>query len=456
MKAEGKTRLLGSAPVGPLFLKLAVPAVLGQLAVLLNNVIDRMWVGHIGGDGTLSLGAVGLSLPIHHLFLAFILMLAVGMSTCVSISLGKGDRLRAAGISGSCFGLALAVNAVTLAVLLLFPGPLLTAFGAGEASLPFARRYLTTLAWGMPFSNTLLMLTMWLTSQGYVSESVKLNMTSVVVNAVLDPALIFLADLGVTGAALATNVGAMVALACGCRWTVRNPHVLRFGLADLVPRTEFWRRPVLLGLSTLLNVALESVGLLFLNRGLQQYGGDLAVAALALFGVPLLVLMNLCLGLSNGAQPIVSFNYGARRPDRVEDVNRLFVRASFACSLVLWLVAMAAPRAMWACFSSDAALMDFAASKTRLFFAVILTGGIQYAHIYVIKFLGKVRMSLFLGVLKRLLLLLPLVFVLPAVLPCDKTTAVFLAMPVSEGLAFAVTAVCYLHVMRDILRKGER
>jgi len=260
----------------------------------------------------------------------------------------------------------------------------------------------------------------------------------------------------VTGAALATNAGAIVALSWGCCRVWRNSHVLRFGVRDLVPRTDLWLRPVMLGLSTLLNVALESLGLLFLNRGLQQYGGDLAVATLALFGVPLLVLMNLCLGLSNGAQPIVSFNYGAKRPDRVREVNRRFIWASFACSSVLWLVAMALPRTMWTCFTSDPALLDFAADKTRLCFAVLLTGGIQYAHIYVIKFLGKVRMSLFLGVLKRLLLLLPLIFILPAVLPCDKTTAVFLAMPVSEGLAFAVTAICYRRVMRNILRKDAK
>ena len=456
MGGADKTRELGSAPVGPLFLRLAVPAVLGQLAVLINNVVDRMWVGHIGGDGALALGAVGISLPIHHLFLAVILMLAVGAATSVSIWLGKGDRRRAAQVSGSCFGLALIVNFVAVASILTFADALLLSFGAGEASLPFARSYLVTLAWGMPFSNTLLMLTMWLNAQGYVTESVRLNLVNVVVNLVLDPVFIFLCGMGVTGAALATNLGAVCGCLGGCWLVGRNSRILRFGFADLVPRLRHWLRPVALGFSTLLNVGLESLTLLFLNAGLQKYGGDLAVAALSLFGVPLMILMNLCLGLSHGAQPIVSYNFGAGRPDRVVRVSRLFTWTCFACSLVLWVVAMVAPRAMWTCFSSDAALVDFAASKTRLFFAVMLTGGIPYAQIYVIKFLGNVRVSLFLGVLKRLLLLLPLIFILPAVWTGERTTAVLLASPVSDGVAFIVTAVCCCGVLGKICGKESR
>ena len=451
---EDKTRQLGTAPVGPLFLRLALPAVLGQLAVLINNVVDRMWVGHIGSDGALALGAVGISLPIHHLFLAVILMLAVGASTSVSIWLGKGDRLRAARISGSCFGLALIVNVAAVAVILMFADALLLKFGAGEASLPFARSYLVTLAWGMPFSNTLLMLTMWLNAQGYVSESVRLNLVNVVVNLVLDPVFIFVCGMGVTGAALATNLGAIGACVVGAWLVRRNPNILRFGLGDLVPRLKLFLPSVALGLSTLLNVGMESLALLYQNAALQTYGGDLAVASLSLFGVPLLILMNLCLGLSHGAQPIVSYNYGAHRPDRVADVSRRFILACFVCSFVLWAVAMVAPRTLWTCFSSDARLVDFASGKTRLFFAVMLTGGVQYAHIYVIKFLSFVRVSLFLGVLKRLLLLLPLIFILPAVWPGDKTTAVLLASPLSDGLAFVVTACCYLAVMRRIKGRG--
>lgn len=449
-----RTRRLAADPVGPLFLRLAVPAVLGQLAVLVNNVVDRMWVGHIPHDGALALGAVGISLPIHHLFLALILMLAVGVSTSVSIWLGKGDRIRAARVSGSCFGLAICVNVAAVAVILTFADALLMRFGAGETSLPFARSYLVTIAWGMPFSNTLLMLTMWLNAQGYVSEGVRLNLVNVVVNLVLDPVFIFACGLGVAGAAIATNLGAIAACACGCRLVGRNPHILRFAFRDLVPRLEYFLPSVALGLSTLLNVGMESLALLYQNAALQAYGGDLAVASLSLFGVPLLILMNLCLGLSHGAQPIISYNYGARRPDRVADVSRRFILACFVCSFVLWAAAMAAPRALWSCFSSDVRLIDFASAKTRLFFAVMLTGGVQYAHIYVIKFLSFVRTSLFLGVLKRLLLLLPLIFILPAVWPGDKTTAVLLASPLSDGLAFVVTALCYLAVMRRI--KGRK
>ena len=454
MATDDKTVRLGTMPISRLFLRLAVPAVLGQLRVLLNNVIDRAWVGHIGGSGALALGAVGMSLPILHLFLAVILMLTVGMSTYVSILLGRGERALAARVSGSCFGLALAVNVVAAVGTLGFADQLLLAFGAGAESLPFARSYLTTLAWGMPFSHSLLMMTLWLNAQGYVSDSVKLNALSVVTNLVLDPVLIFPCGMGVTGAALATNLGGIVALACGLGLMARNAGFLRFRLADLVPRRELCMKPMALGLSTLLNVGLESIGLMFLNAGLQKYGGDRAVATVSLFGVPLLILMNLCLGLSHGAQPIISYNYGAGRIDRVREVNRRFVLVSFACSLVLWLVAMVAPRPLWQCFTSDAALIVYATGKTRLFFAVLLFGGIQYAHTYVIKFLGQVKVSLFLGVLKRLVLLLPLIFALPVLMPHDQATAVLLASPLSEAGAFAVTAICYFRVMRGLARKA--
>ena len=456
MRSEDKTRLLGTAPIGPLYLKLAFPAVLGQMAVLLNNVIDRIWVGHIPGDGMLSLGAVGLSLPIHHVLLAFILMLASGMGPAVSILLGRGERGKAAAVSGACFGLAMAVNVISMAVLLVFADGLLMAFGAGQESLPFARSYLRTLAWGMPFSNTLLMLTMWLSAQGYVSDGVRLNLVNVGVNAALDPLFIFPLGMGVTGAALATNAGGIVALGYGIFRVARNENLPKFGLRDMLPRPSVFRKPVMLGLSTLLNVGMESIALLLLNASLQKYGGDRAVATMALFGVPLLILMNICLGLANGAQPIISFNYGKGAPDRVRQINRLFVLAAFVCSTALWASVMAFPQAFWRCFSSDAGLIGSAAGRTRLFFAVALFGGIQYAHIYIIKFLGQVKMSLFLGVLKRLVLLVPLMYILPAALGGDKVNAVLLASPVSEGLAFLVTAVCYLTVMKNLKARGEK
>ena len=449
-----RTRRLAADPVGPLFLRLAIPAVLGQLAVLINNVVDRMWVGHIPHDGMLSLGAVGLSLPIHHVLLAFILMLAAGMTPHVSILLGQGDRERARGTSGSCFGLGVLVSLVSSAVLLVFADGLLLSFGAGEESLPFARSYLRTLAWGMPFSNLLLMLTMWLNAQGYVADGVRLNLLNVGVNALMDPVLIYLAGWGVTGAAVATNLGAVVALVCGVRFVRRESRLVRFGARDLLPRWGLCRKPLALGLSTLLNVALESIALLVFNAALQRFGGDLAVSAMSLFGIPLLVLMNLCLGLSNGAQPIVSYNYGAGRPERVAAANRNLILASFACSLVLWAVVMAAPAQVWRCFTGDAGLVVYAAERTRLFFAVALFGGIQYAHIYIIKFLGSVKMSLFLGVLKRLVLLIPLILVLPRALGGDAVSAVLLASPLSEGVAFLVTAVCYVLIMKTVRKKG--
>ena len=451
-----KTAQLGSAPVGPLFLRLALPAVLAQMVTMANNIVDRIWVGHIPGDGLLALGAVGVGLPIVHLFISFTLMIAAGMAPELSILLGKGRRDEAGRVSGACFTLALGVNLLVAVGLWISADPLLLSFGAGEASLPFARSYLRTLAWGAPISNILLVLIMWLNAQGYVSEGVKLSILSVLVNAVLDPVLIFALGLGVTGAALATNAGAAVALAWGARFAYREGRLVRFGFADLGFLPRYWMPSVMLGLSTFLNVALDALAQLFFNMGLQRYGGDQAVAAMAMLSLPMLVVVFFAMGLSMGAQPIVSFNYGRGETGRVRSANRWFLSVAFAFSFLFWAVAMACPGAFWGLFSDDAALLAYTTDHTRLFYAAMLLNGVQLAYLYIIKFLGMVKMSLVLSVVRRLLLMLPLIFVFPAVLDCDKVNAVLLASPVSDAVACLVAAVAYLQVMRSVIAKGVK
>ena len=450
MNKVDKTKLLGTAKVGPLFVKLAMPAVLAQMVMMVNNVVDRAWVGHIPDVGALSLGAVGVSLPITHLFLAFIMMIASGMGPVTSILLGKGRREDTGKVSGACFSLAILLNLAIAAGLTVFADPVLTAFGAGEASLPFARSYLKTLAWGAPFTNMLLLLVMWFNAQGYVTEGVRLSLTSVVVNAVLDPVFIFLCKMGVTGAALATNLGAAVALAYGVWFAVRDDRLIRFGFADLVPRAKWWMPSVALGVSTFLNVSLDALTQLFFNMGLQKYGGELAVSAMAMLALPVFIVMSMSLGMSMGAQPIVSYNYGQGRLDRVRTANRIFVYAAFGCSFAAWAVAMVWPSAFWKVFTKDPELLAYTTDHTRLYYAALCLNGAQAAHLYIIKFLGQVKMSLVLSVLRRLILLLPLIIVFPLVLRWDKVNAVLLASPVSGVLAFLLTAACYLYVMKKL------
>ena len=456
MTKEDKTALLGSAPVSPLFWRLAAPAVLAQMVTMVNNVVDRAWVGHIPGDGMLSLGAVGVGLPITHLFLSFILMIATGMAPVVSIMLGKGQRAESGKVSGACFGLAVAINVAIAAVLTVFADPLLLSFGAGEGTLPFARSYLRTLAWGAPFTNMLLLLIIWFNAQGYVAEGVRLSVLSVVINAVFDPVFIFLCDMGVTGAALATNLGAAVALAYGVRYAVRDDRLVRFSPGDLAPLPKFWIPAVMLGLSTFLNVALDALAQLFFNLGLQKYGGDQAVAAMSMLSLPVFIVMSLSMGLSMGAQPIVSFNYGKGQVSRVKAANRIFIAAAFACSFAIWAFAMVSPATLWKVFTKDAELLAYTTAHTRIFYAAMLVVGVQFAHLYIIKFFGLVKMSLFLSVLRRLVLLLPLIFVFPAVLSCDKVNAVLLASPVSDAVSFLGAAACYFYVMRKISAKGAK
>ncbi len=451
-----KTRRLGSDPVGRLFYRLALPAVLAQFVMLANNVIDRAWVGHIAGEGTLSLGAVGITFPIQHLFGSLTMLLAAGIGPTISILLGKGKRDEAGRVSGACFGAAITVNLVVVTVVYAATGWLLTTFGAGADSLPYARSYLTTIAWGMPFSNLVLLLMMWYTAQGYVAEGVALSLLSVVVNAVFDPILIYPCKLGVAGAALATNIGAVVAFCWGVWKVSRDSRLVRFGVRDLVPRLRLWVPSAALGLSTWVSVALESLSIMLINASLQRYGGDLAVAAMSIFAVVNFVLVSLTVGLSMGAQPIVSFNYGKGAFDRVRQANRHFIGAAFVCSFVLWAAIMGCPKLVWRCFTSDAELVDYAAAKGVLFFAVLLTVGIQFAQVYIVRFLGQVKVSLFLGVLKRLGLMMPFIFILPAVLPCDKALSVILSFPAADAVSFVVTALCYFHVMKNLKTKGAK
>ena len=453
---EDQTQALGTAPVVRLFFRLALPAVLAQMATLANNVVDRMWVGHIPQDGLQSLGAVGVCLPLQTLFLSLAILIAAGMGPTVSILLGKGERGEAGKVSGACFGITALVGFVSAGLTAVLCDWLLASFGAGGETLPFARSYLLASAWGLPFGNLLLLLIWWYNAQGYVGDGVALSLLSVGVNAALDPILIYPCGLGVTGAAVATNAGAVVALAWGCRKAWRDERLVRFRPADLVPRFGHWLPSATLGLSTWLEVFLESIAVMLVNASLLRYGGEIAVAAFSLYSVAIFVLIYILLGLSMGAQPIICYNYGAGDLGRVRRAARIFILTSFVCSLGLWAVIMLRPAFVWGLFASDRTLVDYAASKSSVYFAAMLVTGVLSAHLYVIRFLKRVKISLVLGVLKRLVLLLPLIFILPAVLPGDKTKAVLAASPLAEAAAFAMTAVCYFFMMRGVFAKGVK
>ena len=347
-------KFLGTEPVGRLLWKLAVPTVIAQLVNMLYNIVDRIYIGHIPGDGSLALTGVGVCLPIIMIISAFSAFVSSGGAPRASIAMGRGDYDQAQRILGGCFTLQVAISLVLTAVLLIWNRPLLLAFGASGNTIEYAVQYMQIYALGTLFVELTLGLNAFITAQGFARVGMKTVLIGAVCNIVLDPLFIFALDMGVRGAALATVLSQSVS----CVWVVTflrgKQTLLRLEKASLPIRPRLILPCVALGTATFIMQASESVISVCFNASLLKYGGDLAVGAMTILSSVMQFSMLPLQGLTQGAQPIISFNYGAKNIDRVKKAFHLLLRSAACYSTLLWLLCMLVPQIFISIFTSDA------------------------------------------------------------------------------------------------------
>lgn len=444
---------LGEGSVGRLLVKLAVPSIVAQMVNLLYNMVDRIYIGHIPGSGDIALTGLGLCFPIIMIITAFSNLIGAGGAPRVAIHMGKGEQEQAEKTMGNCVA-TLVLLAVILTVLLeLFAVPLLTLFGASDNTLPYALSYLRIYVVGTLCVMISLGLNPFITTQGFSDVAMKTVIIGAVCNIILDPVFIFLLGMGVQGAALATILSQGVSAV----WVLffLNGKRTKLKLKKQHLKIE-WKviAPVLaLGVSPFVMGATESALNIAFNSSLAKYGGDVAVGAMTILSSIMQLQFMPTQGLTQGAQPIMSFNYGAAKIDRVKKTYRLLIGCCLAYTMVFWLAVQCFPQMFVKIFNDTPELLDTTTWALRIYFATSGIFGIQMAVQQTFLSLGQAKVSLFIACLRKIILLIPLIYLLPYFFE-DKVFAVFLAEPVSDFISVTVAAVLFLFNINKILRKG--
>lgn len=449
---EQDKTFLAKEPLGQLLFRLALPAVIAQLINMLYNLVDRIYIGHIPGTGDIALTGLGVCLPIIMIVSAFAALVSNGGAPRASIFMGAGDNTSAEKTLGACFLLQLAVSVVLTALLLMFGENLLWAFGASSDTISYAVEYLDIYALGTLFVQLTLGMNAFITAQGFARTGMLSVVIGAACNIALDPLFIFSFGMGVRGAALAT----VLSQAISCAWVLlflfsrRSYLRLRPGNMNLHP---CYILPALaLGSSTFVMQASESLILVCFNSSLQRYGGDIAVGAMTVLSSVMMFAMLPLQGLGQGAQPIISYNYGARNLQRIRLTFRKLLFVSLTYSILLFALVELFPQAFARMFTPEQDLIDYTAHALRIYMAGSAIFGIQLACQMTFVAIGNAKASITVAVIRKFLLLLPLIYIMPSVME-DKAIAVFTAEPIADLLAVTCTAILFSVVFARTVRK---
>jgi putative MATE family efflux protein len=454
--SQSSTDALGTEPVGRLLLRLSAPAIVAQIINLLYNLVDRVYIGHIEGIGQLALTGVGVCLPLIMIVSAFANLVGMGSAPRASIFLGKGDQETAEKILGNSVTV-LTLIALTLTVLFqVFADDWLMMFGASENTIQYASEYMRIYSLGTLFVQFTLGLNVFISAQGFAKTSMLTVVIGAVINLILDPVFIFGFGMGVSGAALATIIAQAVSTVWILRFLSGKKTVLRIQKKNLRLSSGIILPSLALGLSPFIMSSTESLLSVCFNSSLLKYGGDVAVAAMTICSS----IMSFCLmplqGLTQGAQPIVSYNYGAGNLDRVSRAFKILLISCLTYSFALWALVMAVPQVFIQMFNSNPELVAFGVPALRTYMVMSCIFGIQIACQQTFIALGNAKNSLFLALLRKIFLLIPLIYLMPVLMPSDKTMAVFLAEPVADTLAVTTTAVMFGRYFRKIMKQSRK
>lgn len=446
---------LGTEKISKLLFKLAVPSVVAQLVNLLYNMVDRVYIGHMAEVGSLALTGVGVCMPVIMLVSAFACLVGMGGAPQVSICMGKKEYDKAEKIMGNCLIFLIAISIILTATFLIFGERLLMVFGASANTIGFAMDYMRIYVLGTIFVQLALGMNMFITCQGFTKVSMMSVVIGAVLNIILDPILIFVFDLGVKGAALATIISQavsavwVVAFLAGKKTGIRlKKKYFKIDFKVLAPCIG-------LGVSPFIMQATESVINVCFNSSLLKYGGDLAVGAMTVLATVMQFSMLPLQGLTQGAQPITSYNYGAGNAKRVKESFSLLLKVCLAYSMLLWLLVMLMPDKFVMMFNSDPNLVEYGSWAMRIYFAVSGIFGIQVACQQTFIAIGNAKTSLFLAILRKILLLIPLIYILPMFFE-NKAMAVYLAEPVADAIAVITTGILFIRSFRKTINKMEK
>ncbi len=445
---------LGKDPLRPLLLRLAVPAIAAQLVNALYNIVDRMYIGRIEGVGDLALTGLGVAFPVIMFISALSALAGMGGGSRAAIRMGVGDEEGANAILGACTALLLVISVVVMVVFQLFRDPMLLLFGASENTLGYASEYLEIYLWGTVAVQISLGLNNFISTQGFASTAMLTVVIGAVCNIVLDPIFIFGLDMGVKGAALATILAQGVLAVWVVLFLTGKRSKLKIRRRYLRLSPQILLPVVAIGVSPFVMQSTESLVNIALNSSLKHYGGDVYVGAMTIASSIMQVITMPLIGLSQGAQPIVGYNYGAGNTDRVKKTFKMMFIGSMGLSILGFALVQLFPAAFIAIFNDKAELVAATEWAMHVYFGGMFMLGMQFSCQQTFVALGQAKISLFLAMLRKIILLIPLIYILPHFLS-NQVFAVYLAEPIADICAATCTGLVFLWKFPKILKDRE-
>ncbi len=451
-----KSQNMGTGSIPKLLAQLAVPAVIAQIVNLLYNIVDRIYIGHMAEVGAAALTGVGLFTPILMLINAFAMLAGAGGAPLAAIRMGRRENDAAEKIMGNCFTVLL-LFAVGLTVVFYAAAPaLLQMFGASEATLPYAVSYSRIYILGSIFVLVVMGMNPFITTQGFAKISMMTTLIGAIINIALDPIFIFALGMGVQGAALATILSQAVGAVWILHFLTGKKTILRLQKCCMKLEKEIILPCLGLGISTFVMLSTESVLSITFTSSLARYGGDLAVGAMTIITSVGQLLTLPLQGVCQGGQPIISYNYGAGLSERVKKAFWSVFTVCLGYSVLFCLAVMLLPTAFAGIFTTSAELTEYTAWALRIYMAGIFACGAQISCQQSFMALGQAKVSLLLACLRKIILLIPLILILPHILTSNQVFAVFLAEPLSDIIAAVITTITFLTRFNKILEKGKK
>ena len=442
VSVQSDRTFLATEPIGKLLAKLALPTIAAQLINMLYNIVDRIYIGHIPDTGAMALTGVGVCMPLIMIITAFAALVGNGGAPRATIFMGKNKKDDAEKILANCFTMQILLSIILTVVLLIWNRDFLLAFGASANTIEYAASYMNIYALGTIFVQLTLGMNAFITAQGFAKEGMLSVLIGAIANIILDPIFIFGLHMGVRGAALAT----VISQCCSCIWVISflfgKRTTLRIRGKNMGLKAAYILPCLALGSAIFIMQGSESIISVCFNSSLLKYGGDIAVGAMTILTSVMQFAMLPLQGLGQGAQPIISYNYGAKNRERVQKTFKLLLKVSLVFSICIWLLIQIFPQMFVGLFTNAQELSLFTTQALRIYMAVVGLFGIQIACQMTFVALGNAKASVIVAVTRKFILLIPLIYIMPALL-VDKTTAVYLAEPVADILAITFTVLLF-------------
>ncbi|MBQ4192246.1 MAG: MATE family efflux transporter [Bacteroidales bacterium] len=443
---------LGTEKIGKLLKMYAVPGIIAQTAASLYNMVDSIYIGHIKDVGSYAISGLAVTFPLMNLSAALGTLVGVGAMTLISVLLGQKNYSTAANVLSNVLTLNVVISILFTAVTLLFLDPILYFFGASDNTIPFARKYMTIILLGNVITHLYFGFNGIIRSAGNPKLAMNLTLFTVVSNAILDPIFIFVLDLGIQGAALATVLCQTMALSYSMRYLSRKDNFLHF------PRPLFqldWRiakQSLAIGIGPFLMNSASCLVALFINQQLRKYGGDLAIGAYGIVNRITMLFAMICMGFNQGLQPIAGYNYGARQYSRVKEIFILTAKWEVLVTTVCFLVSELIPEQAVSLFTNDPELIRFSAHGLRVMNVAFALVGFGMVSGNFFQCLGMVRKSIFLSLTRQLIFLLPLVYTLPI---WFEEKGVWMSFPISDALNILISAILIIDIFRKFNKLND-